>query len=133
VIQVDTSANTDLPKEVVGKQPVYNTLILKRPDSVFVINLDQLQGSKSAVLFTMDKSAPDAAFRNMKRKVGEDTFLGRKCEIFDVGGAKIWYWRGIALKKVLLPDQLYEIATSIDERYIIKANEFEVPKNVRMQ
>ena len=69
----------------------------------------------------------------MQKKVGEDTFLGKRCEIYDMGGAKIWYWKGVALKKVLLADQIYEDATSVDENYVIKPDEFEVPKNVKMQ
>ena len=134
VIHVDTSANADIPKEVIGNRTVYNRLIIQKHDSVFVIDLDLLEGSKRAALyFNAGKSANDTLFGNMQKKVGEDTFLRRKCDIYDTGGAKIWYWKGVALKKVLLVDQIYEYATSVDENYVIKPNEFEIPKNVKIQ
>ena len=54
----------------------------------------------------------------------------------DFDGFKIWYWKGIVLKKEYIissTQKIYEYATSIDENYVIKEDEFKVPKNVKMQ
>ncbi len=58
---------------------------------------------------------------------------GTKTIIFD--DFKIWYWKGIALKKEMNIDNLkiYEYATFIDEDYKIKVDEFLVPRNIKMQ
>ena len=70
------------------------------------------------------------------KKVGEDTFMGKKCEIIDMEGYKRWMWNGIALKKQLdmLPaGQWYKYAIAIDENYVIKKDEFKIPAGIVMQ
>ncbi len=130
---VDTSAKIDLPKELVSNRTTYNQLIIQTMDSVFSVDLDLQTGYKRATIFFFNEKTKDSIFGSMSKKVRQDTLLGRKCDIFDMNGAKLWYWKGIILKKELLPNQLYEYATSIDENYIIKPDEFDVPKNIKMQ
>jgi hypothetical protein len=132
VTQVDTSTNNDLPKGIFGSRTVYNSLIIKTKDSIFNIDSDSLKGNKRAV-FLSTNGYKELLENGMATKVGTGIFLGRKCDMIDMGGAQVWYWKGIALKKELLGDKIYEHATSIEEHYVIKPDEFEVPKNVRME
>ena len=73
---------------------------------------------------------------DQKKKIGHDTFLNQTCEIVDFQGFKIWYWKGLALKKemALSPNpKVYEDATAIDGNYIIKGDEFKVPAAVNLK
>lgn len=129
VTYIDTSGKTEIPKEVLGSRTVYNTLVIQTRDSVNSIDLDLMIGRKRT------KYGSDLAsfVYDSKIKVGEDTFLTKKCDIIDIEGVKLWYWKGIVLKKELPIDGVYEYAVSIDEDYSIKADEFLIPKNVKMQ
>ena len=74
--------------------------------------------------------------QDQKKKIGYDTFLNKTCEIVGFQGFKIWYWKGLALKKemALSPNpKVYEYATDIDENYIIEKNEFKVPAAVNLK
>lgn|ERR1019366_5369040 len=147
---VDTSSNSDIPKEFIGSRTLYHTLIIKTKDSVFTIDLDSMFGSGRPALYSngfsqkneatlrteKDTFQIDLSFNNEQKNIGEGVFLGKKCDIMDFDGFKIWYWKGIVLKKEYIissTQKIYEYATSIDENYVIKEDEFKVPKNVKMQ
>lgn len=52
----------------------------------------------------------------------------------EIYGLKAWYWKGIALKSGFSKDNgIFEYATSIDENYIIKEDEFKFPDNIEMK
>jgi hypothetical protein len=128
VTYLDTSANTEIPKGMLGNRTVFHTLQIQTPDSVFSVDLDLMTGKKR-VKFGFTSSLID----DQMIKVREDTFLGRKCNIMDFNGVKLWYWKGIVLKKEMPIDGIYEYATSIDENYVVKEDEFQVAKGVKMQ
>jgi hypothetical protein len=147
---VDTSLNSDIPKEFIGNRTSYRSLIIKTKDSVFTIDLGSMLGSGRPALYTdgfSEKSAAikisekdtfqiDLSFNNKQKKIGEGVFLGKKCDIMDFDGFKIWYWKGIVLKKEYIissTEKIYEYATSIDENYIIKEDEFNLPDGVKMR
>lgn len=125
----DTSANSEIPKEIIGNRTVYHTLLIHTIDSVFSIDLDLMTGSKRVKFGFGSSSFMD----DQMKKVREDTFLNKKCDVMDFNGVKLWYWKGIVLKKELPVDGVYEYATSIDENYVIKEDEFQVPKSVKME
>jgi hypothetical protein len=125
----DTSANSEIPKEVIGDRTVYRALLIHTIDSVFSVDLDLMTGSKRVKFGFGSSSFMD----DQMKKVREDTFLNRKCDVIDFNGVRLWYWKGIVLKKELGIDGVYEYATSIDENYIIKDDEFQVPKDIKMQ
>lgn len=125
----DTSANSEIPKEIIGDRTVYHMLLIHTLDSVFSIDLDSMIGSKSGNFMLGSSSF----MNDQMKKVREDIFLTKKCDVIDFNGVSLWYWNGIILKKDLGIDGVYEYATSIDENYIIKVDEFQVPKGVKMQ
>jgi putative transposon-encoded protein len=132
VTYVDTSANSEIPKQFIGSRTVYRSLIIQTKDSVFTVDLDLMTGGKRE-RFNLDMSS---LFDDQKKKTGQDTFLNKTCDIVDFQGFKVWYWKGLALKKemTLSPNQkVYEYATAIDENYIIKDNEFKVPNGVNLK
>jgi hypothetical protein len=129
----DTSAKMDVPKGVIGKRAVYHFLQIQTPDSVYSIDLDSAKGYGRIRINWGDSSLSISGKRN---KIREDTILNKKCDVIDFHGMKIWYWNGIALKKEFptpLTGSWYEYATSIDDNYIIKEDEFNVPKGTQMQ
>lgn len=125
----DTSKNPEIPKGIIGNRTVYHLLQIQTIDSVFSIDLDLMTGTKR-VRFVLGASVP---LDNQMKKIREDTFLNKKCEVIDFNAATLWYWNGIVLKKELGIDGVYEYATSIDEDYIIKETEFEFPKDIKLQ
>ena len=61
--------------------------------------------------------------QDQKKKIGHDTFLNKTCEIVDFQGFKIWYWKGLALKKemALSPNpKVYEYATALIKIILLK-------------
>jgi hypothetical protein len=126
----DTSGKSDIPKEMIGSRTVYHNLLIHTTDSIFSIDLDLMTGSKKPKP-SLDISSLLSG--DQMTKVREDTFLNKKCDVIDLGGAKLWYWKGIVLKKELPIDGVHEYATSIDENYTIKEDEFRIPRDVKMQ
>ncbi len=132
VANIDTSVNSEIPKQFIGSRTVYHSLIIQTQDSVFSVDLDLMTGGKRQ-RFNLDMSS---IIDGQKKKIGQDIFLNKTCDIVDFHGFKIWYWKGLALKKemTLSPNQnVYEYATAIDENYIIKEDEFKVPAGVHLK
>ena len=128
---VDTASLSKLTSKFNGQRTHNHSMLIQTPDSVFSIDLD------SMTAYTRKRNPLKIAFDNgiMKNKVGEDTLLGRKCTIVQLDGFRIWYWKGIALKKetdISHGSIVLEHAVFIDEGYIIKEDEFKIPKGVRI-
>ena len=129
--EIDTSFFKNMSKEFNENLGASKTMIIQTQDSVFTIDLKKLTGTKRQRINVGIPSFPD----EQKKKTVTDSFLNRECEIVDFHSFKIWYWKGIAVKKEMVIDathKIYEYATSIDEDYIIKAEDFEVPDNVKI-
>ncbi len=132
---VDTNANFSTPKGFLGNRIMYHSLIIQTRDSIYSIDLDSMSGSKRR---RISFGLPTASNQTWT-KVGEDTMLNRKCNIMELHGLKIWYWNGIVVKKVFPfpPNEcsgcIYEYAVSIDENYVIKKDEFNVPEGTKMK
>ncbi|SRR5579862_8837821 len=109
-----------------------HSLTIQTVDSIYSIDLDSMYGSKQLkIRFLGLPSISDQVL-----DVGKDTLLGKMCTIKEFLGCKIWYWKGLALKKEfpkLFPQfsNVYEYATKIEETYIIQPDEFAIPKNVK--
>lgn len=132
ITQIDTSLLNTIPEEFSQTQPSSGKLVIQTPDSIISIDL------KKGIANKRPRSDIDlSSFLDSHLKpIGTETFLNRMCEVMDVGGFKIWYWKGLALKKELMIDgnqKVYEYAVSIDENYVIKPDEFKVPENVTFQ
>ncbi len=131
---IDTSMNAILPPGFrLTKAEIINIFIMQTKDFVYSINLDSMVGSKRPRLtIEIDTSF----FKSPEKFVGEDIFLGRKCEVWEFGPImKIWKWKGIVLKKETEADskKITEYAISIDENYILKPDEFTVPPGVKIK
>ncbi len=125
----DTSATSEFPKEVFGNRIVYHQLSIHKNDSIFYVDLDSMTGNRKV---TSDFNS-SSFINDLMKKIKTDTFLNKTCDVMDFDGIKLWYWNGIVLKKEFPMDGIYEYATSIDENYIIKEDEFQVPKDIKME
>jgi hypothetical protein len=108
-------------------------LLIHEGDTIFSIDLDSMSGSRRSALSGNYFVKP--GFFNEHDKVGSDTFLGRKCDIMKMGGLAtyFWCWKGMVLKKETRNGdlrQVVEYATSVDENYAIKPDEFEIPNRI---
>lgn len=125
---VNKISNDEIPRELINQRVSYHLLTIKTNNSIFNIDLDSMTGTKK-VLLEANRDVID--FR--ANKVGESFYLNRKCDIVNYNGVKIWYWKGIALKKEFPSSggAIYEYATAIDENYLVKKDEFSIPKNIK--
>ncbi len=125
---IDYDASPEIPKKHKPGKSIHHTLYLQTRDSAFYIDLDLM------TITLKDIPTPLSRFitKSMMKKIGEDTILNKPCDVMEYEHAKFWYWKGIVLKK-LITERLYEYATLIDEDYIIKDDEFMLPKGVKMQ
>lgn len=132
ITQTDTSKFNQMAEGLSLNQTSSQILIIQTTDSVITVDLEKLISSKRQ-RFNLDLSS---TFDDQKKLFKTDTFLNKACEVVDLAGFKIWYWKGLALKKEMTIDgdnKIYECATSIEENYLIKADEFKVPSNVKLQ
>jgi hypothetical protein len=109
-----------------------HVLLIETRDSIFQIDLNTSTGTAIQRFYlTGDSGIPMGS-----KKIGADTFLGRMCEVFDFNGFKLWYWKGLVLKKEYITKEggrIYDYATSIDENYVEEKDTFEIPKGVKMK
>lgn len=129
VTKMDTSRLKDMP-EGFSANNTSQILIIQTKDSVFTVDLVKQVGNRRQ-RFNLDMSS---VFDDQRKSIGTDTFLNRVCDVIDFAGFKMWYWKGLVLKKEMTIDgdhKIYEYATSIDENYLIEADEFKVPDNVK--
>jgi len=131
VFSVTDTAKSRLvfPDSSIHLQVKNHTAVIQTLDSVFNINYT-LNTYNSRLKFTVaglvDKE---------KKKVGEGLFLGKKCDIFRIDVLKIWYWKGLALKKEIdmgAGGKWYEYAIKIDENYVPEDDEFIIPKEIKL-
>lgn len=113
---------------------VQHSLKIQRKEIIYNIDLDAKVGYISP-LFKASSSFKMAD--SIEKIIGTDTFLNRLCIVKSFGDkVKFWYWNNLVLKKEFDEEGLVEIleyATSIDENYIIKPDEFEIPKDVTIK
>lgn len=131
-ISMDTSKINNMPEGFSTNNISSQILINQTKDSVFAVDLEKQVGSKRE-RFNLDMSS---MFNDNKESVGTDLFLNRLCDVYDLEGFKIWFWKGLVLKKEMAIDanqKIYEYATSINEDYPIKSDEFKAPKNVQFK
>ena len=130
--QTYTSKFNHIAEGLTLNQTLSQILIIQTKDSVFSVDLKKQVGSKQQ-RFNLDISS---MFDDQKKSIGTDTFLNRVCDVVDFAGFKMWYWKGLVLKKEMTIDgdhKIYEYATSIDEDYLVKVDEFKIPSNLKFQ
>ncbi len=129
VSKIDT---TKLPPEA---KPMFQSgqeskqLKIQTYDSVFLIDLNSMKGYKSARLSLVLRAENPFIV-----KIGTDTFMQKQCDVYDARVSKIWYWKGVYLKKEIAFKEgitIYERAILIDENYLIQKDEFTIPEGVQ--
>ena len=65
------------------------------------------------------------------KEIGQESVLGKKCDVWKHGGDKIWTWKGLALKSK--HGKNIETATSIKVDKSIAQNKFEVPADYKLE
>ena len=127
----DNYGNIEKQIEKLDSDSMTKQITIYRPDSIFTIYPNTMTGTARAT-FNMDMDT--TLINNQIKKVGEGVFLGKKCEITDFHGFKVWNWNGIVLKKETpFSDKVYEYATAIDENYKITIDEFSVPIDIKFE
>jgi hypothetical protein len=111
-----------------------HNMILFTPKDKYDINLDQKTGHGRFSLNLGDFGQLPGFH---KKLAGKDTILGRVCDVETIRNAfKLWKWNGIVLKKKIMQDihggKVEEFAVEIDEDYKIKPDEFDIPKDIRI-
>lgn len=130
---IDTLKMQELNPTNFGGRSKIHVIQIQTKDSVFSVDLDLMTGSSRERIRVGPDMTTLAA--KMNTKIGVDTFLNRKCDIVDFHGLKLWYWKGVVLKKQFPEESgasVSEYATSIDENYNLKDDEFKVPSGAKM-
>jgi len=68
-------------------------------------------------------------------KLGSETFMGRKCEVMKIMGAKAWVYKGLLLKSEarIMGIEANEIATLFKENMSVPASKFEPLSNINYE
>lgn len=123
----DTSANNLLPDSLPKTKDNFSIMSILVNDTIYTFDLNFMTGTKNS-----KNDVPNLPMD--KVVITSDTFFNRICEVHEIYGLKAWYWKGIALKSGFSKDNgIFEYATSIDENYIIKEDEFNFPENIEMK
>lgn len=66
------------------------------------------------------------------QKLAPENFLGHKCEVMEVMGAKVWIYKGITLKSTanIMGIEANETALKFDENIKISSSKFEPPTDI---
>jgi len=109
-------------------------------DSVFyTIDLDKRTGVKTTIHIDpkdaekWTKSAEEIWTDMGFKKTGEETLIGKKCDIWEGMSSKIWVWQNFSLKtemnlfgKTVIEVKKIDIGGSIDK------SKFEIPSDIKM-
>jgi hypothetical protein len=75
-------------------------------------------------------------YGNILKLASPALIILRECIVKEFeNGMKIWFWKGIALKKQNAYEtnlDIGEVAVSIDESYVIKRDDFSIPENIAL-
>lgn len=85
---------SNFPAQFKNMHRQLHILNIETPDSVFSANLD-LKTATVKVASYMSNNI----FSSQLKVISHDTFLGKRCEIKDLDGLKLWFWKESALKK----------------------------------
>ncbi len=78
-----------------------------------------------------EKTAEKFLIKMGYKKTGQETILGKQCDIWKHGGDRIWTWKGLSLKSK--HGKNIETATSIKIDKDIAQSKFEVPADYKLE
>lgn len=121
--------NRGISVDIIGGA-IHNDLYIITPTYLYQINLDSKIGGKF-------KYTPQNNIDNLdtkKNKIGEEIYLGKKCEVFVLeDNMKIWLWKRVCLKKEFIDsngEKIGEFCAEIDENYTPTKSNFNVPSDI---
>ncbi|MEZ4887029.1 MAG: hypothetical protein R3E32_20025 [Chitinophagales bacterium] len=121
-----------------------NQLTIMDGDWIYSIDLDKKTGfkMKPEMLEKMAKNKGNDLGKVGKemleqmggKKVGEETVLGKNCEIWEMSsfGTKIWIWNNLSLKNEtnMMGMEIKQLATKVETNVSIPTEKFEVPNDI---
>lgn len=124
-----------------------NILTLLDGDWTYSVDLDAKTGTKVPTPLLKDLSAQakregkdltdigeDIMKRSGAKKIGEETFLGKRCDVWEIQNlkTKTWVWQGLALKTEasMMGKTILIEATRVQENVSVPPEKLALPKGV---
>ena len=135
---------TESTTKILGMTTTENTLEIRRDSIMYNIDLEDKTGTRVPIPFNLanmtEKEWEDWeewGYQMMDdlgfEKTGEGKVLGKKCEIWEGLGSKVWIWENLPLKtEVNMMGQWVIEATKIDFNTRINPNKFKVPAGIEI-
>lgn len=136
----------EVTTNIMGMSVKSSTLNISDKEWTYSINLDEKTGTKISnkdiqdLLNSIDKKDMEELGRKMMerlggKKIGNETFLNRNCEVWEISKlkSKIWVYKFIPLKTIM--NVLGEVtieAINIQENVPVSADKFVVPKGIKI-
>jgi hypothetical protein len=131
---------TELTEKSFGTTTKTSQVVIQKDSVFYTINLIERTGLKQTVHIDqadIDKwgKNPEEAWTNMGfKKVGDETILGKPCQIWEGMSTKSWIWQNFVLKtQVDLFGKSTVEATKIDIGGAIDKSKFEIPADIKME
>ena len=96
-------------------------------------SIEQMQNLANDMTEAEQKQMADDIMKSLDgQKLGEETFLGKTCEVMEVTGIKSWIYNGITLKTEanIMGIVSNETATKFEENVKVPASKFDPPKGI---
>lgn len=137
--------STKATLEMMGIKQVTDTKVIM--DGKWIYTLDNNSGEATKMenpLYSMFPQGGDLEkvgeemMTNMGgKKIGTETLLGKKCEIWEIKKlmSKIWIWKSIPIKSEInmMGMNITSIATSVEVDIPVSPNEFKIPEGVEFK
>ncbi len=122
------------------------TLNITDKEWTYNINLDEKTGTKVSnkdikdLMNSLDKKDMDELGRKMMerlggKKIGNETFLGKNCEVWELTKlkSKVWVYKYIPLKTIMnIIGEVTIEAVKIEDNASVAADKFVVPKGIKI-
>lgn len=137
--------NTKATLEMMGIKQVTDTKVIM--DSKWIYTIDKNSGEANKMKNPLNSMFPEGGdlekvgeeiMINMGgKKIGSETLLGKKCEIWEIEKlmSKIWVWKSIPLKSEIkmMGMNITQIAISVEVDINISADKFKIPEGVEFK
>ncbi len=131
---------TELTEKSFGSTTKTSQVVIQKDSVFYTIDLINKTGLKQTVHIDqadIDKwgKNPEEAWTNMGfKKVGDETILGKPCQIWEGMSTKSWIWQNFVLKtEIDLFGKSTVEAKKIDIGGTIDKSKFEIPADIKME
>jgi hypothetical protein len=137
--------NTKVVMELMGTKQETDTKVLMTGNVIY--SIDNNTGNANKMINPLASMFPeggdlekigDELMKNMGgKKIGSETITGKDCEIWVIEKmmSKVWVWESIPMKTVvnMMGMNLTQVATSVEVDIDVSAEEFKIPKGIKIQ